>query len=103
MAAESVPSGLRTLTIHTLAEQYDHVAVFRPPFWTDRRLKELASFVQAAIETKAKYNGRGILNFVLRGGAHRSSLHEQLTEFFNGDLEPISLDQYQYFCSEFVV
>jgi hypothetical protein len=60
-------------------------------------------FAKKLLAEGPKYPGLGVLkHFKKTKQAHEDSLHEQLTRFFEGTLQPTSQEKDEYFCSEFV-
>jgi hypothetical protein len=104
-AAEStVFSGVAKVKIQDFVKRYDHVAVFRQPdAWSPpERVLALNFFVDSVIESRAKYNLRGVVAFKKRHELHQLSLMEQLHAFFNGTYVPVPIEKGNYFCSELV-
>jgi hypothetical protein len=104
LAAGSSESGFEVEPLRDLIGFFDHVAVFRQAdAWSPRRKRALRLFADKLLAEAARYPGVEVLrHFKKTKQAHEGSLHEQLTMFFEGTLEPTSQEKGEYFCSEFV-
>ena len=91
-------------SVEDLISKYGHVAVLRQPdAWaTEDRVKALRLFINTVVNTQAKYNFEGVLNFKSRKEFHESHVFEKLEHFFSNNVHPQSPLKSQYFCSEFV-
>ena len=103
-AAESLVSGgVKNSPVKVLVCRYDHVAVFRQPdAWSQARVATLNYFINAIINSGAKYNLSGVAKFRKKKELHDKTIQEQLESFFNGQATPDPSFKGQYFCSELV-
>lgn len=105
LAEATLFGGVSKVTLEEFINRYDHVAVFRQPYaWqSQKNIQLMNDFVNSIIDSKAKYNLRGVAVFKYKSEAHKVSVIQKLNDFFNGAASPEPIIKRNYFCSELVV
>lgn len=105
-AVEATTHGVVISSVADLLACFDHIAVFRrpePEYWNAPRLRALEHFARLLVAKGAAFNLRGLRSFERRRENHQRSMHDNLTNYFEGTFEPESLEnKTRYFCSELV-
>lgn len=102
-AVEAGLGGIEKADVAEIVSRYPFVAVFRQPdAWSEERVMAMNRFVDQVVDSQLKYNLQGIRDFVDKKRSHQMSLHDKLTAYFEGDLEPDAYQKEEYFCSELV-
>lgn len=96
--------GVEVVSVESLFEDYDHIAVLREAtaqeLWDDERLKALEEFAAKAIGKP--FNRIGLQRFPARKESYASDLMERVEGYFEGTTAQVQSDRGLYFCSELI-
>ena len=102
---EASNGGVKIVSLGTLLEDYDHIAVLRylesDSLWDAERLDSLENF---ATQAEAKgFNQIGLMRFHGRKKHYQNDLMERIEDYFEGTASEVTSKRGVYFCSELIV
>lgn len=98
---EANSSGVSSVNISDLFEEYGHIAVLRNlEIWSQERLKKLDSFVKRKLGTA--FNRTGMYKLPERKEQLESDAMDRVHGYFEDTYRPSSHDKGVYFCSELI-
>lgn len=99
LVLEASAAGVRMVSVATLLDEYDHIAVLRNrELWDCSRLQRLEQF---ALEAAGKtFNALGLKKFPERKERRQADLMDRVAGFFEGTEPEVVSRRGVYFCSE---
>jgi len=96
--------GVEVVSVESIFEEYDHIAVLREAtaheLWDDERLQALEEF--ATKQQGKPFNGMGLQRFPARKEKYADDLMERVEGYFEGTTAQVQSDRGLYFCSELI-
>ena len=98
---ESSSSGVKTTTVSSLLDEYEHVAVLRnKELWSENRLQKLDEYTKSQIGKK--FNSIGMYKVPKRKVKQNIEATQRIEGYFEGNYKPPAYERNAYFCSELV-